>query len=129
MKRFTLVVLILLVTLGAGAAVNAQRALFETPNVAVNVTFYAGDPATHGAVITSVPLNNSPVAATIAGIGEATHLQISHEDNPHTFELASSGTSKASVQVLVGEPQKVMTLAALLDALAADPTLLERFGR
>lgn len=129
MKRFTLVILILLVTLGAGGAVSARRALFETPNVAVDVTFYAGDPATHGPVITTVPLNNSPVAATVAGIGEATHLQMSHEGNPYLFELASSGKSKASVQVLVGEPQEVMTLAALLDALAADPTLLERFGR
>ena len=129
MKRFTLVVLILLVTFGAGSAVSAQRALFETPNVAVDVTFYAGDPATHGTVITTVPLNNSPVAATVAGIAEATHIQISHEGNPYFFELASSGTSKASVQVLVGNPQEVMTLAALLDALAAEPALLERSGR
>ena len=128
MKRFTLVVLILLVTLGAGGGVNARRALFETPNVAVEVTFYAGDPATHGAVITRVPLNNSPVAVTIAGIDGATHLQISHESNSYFFELASSGKNKDSVQMLVGEPQEVMTLAALLDALAADPTLLERLG-
>lgn len=129
MKRFTLVVLILLVTLGAVGTVNARRALFETPNVAVDVTFYAGDPATHGTVIISVPLNNSPVAATIAGIGEATHIQISHEGNPYIFELTSSGKNKDSVQMLVGNPQEVMTLAALLDALAADPTLLERLGR
>ena len=129
MKRFTLVVLILLVTLGAGGAVSAQRALFETPNVAVDVTFYADDPATHGAVITRVPLNNSPIAATIAGIDEATHIQISHKGTPYFFELDSSGKNKNSVQMLVGDPQEVMTLAALLDALVADPTLLERLGR
>lgn len=128
MKRYALATLALFSTLGLGASVSAQNALFEEPNVSVAATFYGSDPATGADSLGNVTLNNSPGAVTIPDIESATHVTLEYEGDAYTFELAWSGVNKNSVELLVGESDETMSLGEVVSGLAHEPALLEHLA-
>lgn len=133
MNRLLMVVAASTMLLLAGPG-HAQD-LFGTHNVFAKVTFLKGDPEASFYRLTTVGMNNSPVAHTLAGIDGATHVAIDFEDARYTFALAGSGWHKQNIMLTVPEGGGVQighggraSLAELFDALATDPTLLARLS-
>lgn len=125
MKRYALALLALVATVGGGA-VSAQNSLFGAPNVALDVSFYSGNPADDGALLQTVMVNNSPLASSIPGIDGATYATLEYGDQSYIFPLAAAGTDKNSVELVVGADDETMSLASVLDGLVENPELLEQ---
>ena len=133
MKRLSMVVAACTLLLLGGFG-HAQD-LFGTRNVYAKVTFLRGSPQAMFYRLTTVGMNNSPVAYTLAGIDGATHVAIDFQGARYTFALSGSGWHKQNIMLTVPEGGRVQighsgyaSLAELFDALAADPTLLARLS-
>jgi hypothetical protein len=133
MKRLSMVVAACTLLLLGGFG-HAQD-LFGTRNVFATVTFTRGDPGASFYRLTTVGMNNSPVAHTLAGIDGATHVTIDFQDARYTFALAGSGWHKQNIVLTVPEGSGVQighggraSLAELFDRLVTDPTLLARLS-
>lgn len=106
--------------------------LFGTVNVSAKVTFLNGHPRSGTVELATVLMNNSPVATTLAGVEQATHVTVSFQGAPYTFAVAESGWNKDTVMLAVAEGSDgtagSISLADLLSALATDHTLLARLS-
>ena len=113
---------------------SAQDALFPSNNASAQVTFYQADPATSAPLATAM-INNSPFAATIDGVEEATYATINFEGDSYTFPLTESGDNKNEVWLELESTTAAtasyvsdsgtISLAALLDGLSENPNLIE----
>lgn len=114
----------------AGGLANAQssifehRALFEVPNVIADVTFYDSDPRDGGVMLAEEHINNSPFAQVIYGIEDAEYLTLVIDGQTYTVDTFSGGTSKHNIYLDMdgAERENAMTLAELLDDVAANPS-------
>ena len=130
----TLMMLAASTTLLLGGLGHAQD-LFGTRNVYAPVTFFRGSPEAMFYRLTTVGMNNSPVALTLDGIDGATHVTIDFQDARHTFALAGNGWHKQNIMLIVPEGTGAqighsgrISLAELFDALATNPTLLAQLS-
>lgn len=133
MNRLLMVVAAFTLLLSGGFG-HAQD-LFGTRNVYAPVTFLRSNPEGMFYRLTTVGMNNSPVALTLDGIDGATHVTIDFQDARYTFALAGSGWHKQNIMLIVPEGTGVQighggraSLAELFDALATDHTLLARLS-
>lgn len=109
--------------------------LFGTNNVYAKVTFLRGSPEAMFYRLTTVGMNNSPVAHTLSGIDGATHVKILFQDTLYTFAVAESGWHKQNIVLAVpassgaqiGHSGRI-SLAELFDLLATDHTLLAQLS-
>lgn len=134
MKR-TIIAPVLAVSLLVGSVASAQNALFNTPNVSAQVTFYKADPALGAAALTSTTVNNSPAAVNFSDVSAARYATVVYEGEAYTFALAESGKNKNEVVLELAKQTEgaslvsrsnTITLADLLSGLASDPELPEQ---
>lgn len=132
----TLVALSTSVLLLVSGLTEAQD-LFGTVNVSAKVTFFNGDPRSGSVELTTVTMNNSPVATTLAGVEQVTHVTVSFQGVLYTFALAERGWNKETILLTIpesgdgtlelGQDGRV-SLAELFNTLATDQTLLARLS-
>lgn len=136
MKRTLIALALVIVTITS--LVHAQ-ALFEVPNASAEVSFFTDDSATGGHLLNTTRINNSPIAVRLDNLEAATHATIEFAGKIYTFELAKSGFYKTQVMLrtfgsrdggraTTSTPEEGTSLAALMDALATDPTFLKRLS-
>ena len=134
MKRM-FIVSALVTSLFVTGLASAQDALFPSNNASAQVTFYQADP-TDSSPLATVMVNNSPFAATIDGVEEATYITVIHEGESYSFALSESGRSKNDVWFEIPgstgataasyvSDTGTISLTALMDGLSENPNLLE----